>query len=442
MTKVLVVSPPFYSHARPLAVLAGALARFGVDVTFACIPQLKHLAGQNGIRFLEFEGATNRNLGNAQMDQAADDQHRLEMFLQATRVGAVDALVRQARNRLADMFPNPPLIRQAIARICSDVDPDWCLTDQLSYSTTLALHCLRIPFASVCIGHPSDIPAPGSIFGVPDCWPPEVSIDELKLKELREVALQVDVEATMRFNSVIAANDRCVASVASALSFSSNQARVFNYPANLADYPSVSGRDLFMGHCSSLSDKLSGEWRSRLKALSGFPKVLVSLGTFQWIHSDLLRIIVGGVLAAAPNAAVVVAAGPSKLSLADMGSEHVLIEEFVPQNDLLAEMDLIIHHGGNNSFTEALANSVPSIVAPFASDQFSVAYDVSRVGLGLVVDPNSRYLRDDITAAVNSIFRDDIAANVSRVAAQVRARGPAWAAEVLCKRMGQVDIFF
>jgi UDP:flavonoid glycosyltransferase YjiC (YdhE family) len=62
---VLVVSPPFYSHAKPLAVLGGALAACGARVTFACIPELSALADRQKLAFFPFAGAANRNTGLA-----------------------------------------------------------------------------------------------------------------------------------------------------------------------------------------------------------------------------------------------------------------------------------------------------------------------------------------------------------------------------------------
>jgi UDP:flavonoid glycosyltransferase YjiC (YdhE family) len=49
----------------------------------------------------------------------------------------------------------------------------------------------------------------------------------------------------------------------------------------------------------------------------------------------------------------------------------------------------MVHHGGNNSFTECLDAGVPALVLPFSSDQFCVAHDGERSGAARALDPAS-----------------------------------------------------
>jgi len=48
-----------------------------------------------------------------------------------------------------------------------------------------------------------------------------------------------------------------------------------------------------------------------------------------------------------------------------------------------------VTHGGNNGVTEALSAGVPLLVLPFSTDQFAVAADLERTGLGRAADPNA-----------------------------------------------------
>src|SRR5262249_6098332 len=149
-------SPPFYSHAKPLAVLGHALFELGEQVSFACIPAFAGLAGNHELDFYEFEGSTNRNLGDAgPTEQSYDDGQRLRSFFSATHLGAIPALRVQAMNRERDMLKDPLAIIRSVIALRNDLRPDWFLVDQLSYPVTLALYCLGERFASFCASHPS-----------------------------------------------------------------------------------------------------------------------------------------------------------------------------------------------------------------------------------------------------------------------------------------------
>lgn len=65
--------------------------------------------------------------------------------------------------------------------------------------------------------------------------------------------------------------------------------------------------------------------------------------------------------------------------------EHVLVHEFVPQLELLAQADAVICHGGHNTVCEALAHGVPLVVAPIRDDQPVIAQQVVDAGAGIRV---------------------------------------------------------
>jgi UDP:flavonoid glycosyltransferase YjiC (YdhE family) len=434
---ILVISPPFYSHAKPLSVLSRALADQGAHVTFACIPELQHLTGDGKVEFLSFEAASNRNTGSGSITaQPREDTDRLTSFLKATRQGAVASLSSQARNRREDMLGDPVAILGSIRGLLDRVDPDWCVIDQLSYSVTVALHCLGTPFVSFVAGHPTDIPATAeSRFGVPDQWPGEIHVDEAELIGLRSLATDVDRAFTTSMNAVIESCGADVRPIGSAFSFSSSSVRVFNYPEMNSAYPRVEGRDLFIGHCTDCPDRLPAEWSRRIRQSRGRPRVLISFGTFQWVHTDLIRMVGAGIRKAHPEALLVIASGDRSKELSDLADDRTFVSGFVPQRDLLPHLDLIVHHGGNNSFTESLVSSVPALVLPFAADQFAVARDIGDRGLGKVLDPNHLDV-DGVVRAVEGALDRATVERVTALARHATSRGPVWAAKRIIDRMG------
>lgn len=436
---VLVISPPFYSHAKPLSVLARALANSRAQVTFACIPKLRHLVQNSRVAFFPFESTSNRNTGSGGLtQQSKNDLDRLHSFLRATRRGAVAALISQAENRQTDMSSGPRAILKSVERALSLVRPDWCIVDQLNYPVTLALHSLRAPFVSFVAGHPTDLPPDtGSCFGVPDQWPQEIHVDDVEFVELTILARQVEQEITDSLNDLLRSVDASATPIRSVFSFSSRLLRVFNYPERAADYPRNQDRDLFIGHCSAPRKTLPSELADRLGRHCGRPRVMIAFGTFQWVHSDVIRTVHTGITSAYPDASVLISAGDRMCDLSDVADERTLVCDFLPQPDLLRHVDLFVHHGGNNSFTESLMASVPTVVLPFAADQFAVANDIAMLGLGRVLDPNHLHATQVSRAVVTALERDT-AERVAAMAAHVLSRGPHWAAEQMLARMACV----
>jgi UDP:flavonoid glycosyltransferase YjiC (YdhE family) len=66
--------------------------------------------------------------------------------------------------------------------------------------------------------------------------------------------------------------------------------------------------------------------------------------------------------------------------------DNVLLGAWFPQPSVVAQADLFIHHGGNNSFCEALYFGVPSLVMPYAWDGHDNARRAEETGTGLAMD--------------------------------------------------------
>ncbi|WP_405009799.1 glycosyltransferase [Kitasatospora sp. NBC_01539] len=443
MARVVVISPPFRSHAAPLSVLGAALRRAGADVSLACTSAFTDLADSAGLGFLELTVTRNANHGIAERT-AQDDAEaaRLREFLDATTEGAVPALLTQARHRRADMLAEPDRVLRDLRELDRRVRPDWYVVDQLSYPVTLALHCLGLPYATFCPGHPSYLPAgPDAFFGLPYAWPDTVRPDPAALARLREAAAANDTAFTEAFRAAVRRNAPRRPLPERAFTLCSPHAVVFNYPAFPWLPAAPTGpRALYTGHCGPEPGAPDPAWQAVVDRLTtgGRPLVLVALGTFLSARHDVLRTVTEGILQYTA-ASVIVAAGDR---VADLTRAPVLraaphdrlhIAATVPQQALLPCVAAMVHHGGNNSFTECLNAGVPALVLPFSSDQFAVAHDAERAGAGRSLDPNTL---DPPTAgaAVRALLSGDRTAN-DALREAVRARGPRWAAAELLHRM-------
>ena len=104
-----------------------------------------------------------------------------------------------------------------------------------------------------------------------------------------------------------------------------------------------------------------------------------------------------------------------------------LVARTIPQVALLAQTDLLIHHGGNGSLTEAAAAGVPMIVLPFSTDQFAAASAIERLGVGQALAPNT-LTSPALLAAVDQLQAGGARERARELARSMAAEGGADAA--------------
>lgn len=82
--------------------------------------------------------------------------------------------------------------------------------------------------------------------------------------------------------------------------------------------------------------------------------------------------------------------------------KNISIFEYVPQTQLLPDVDIFITHGGLNSVQEGLSAGIPLIVIPQKYDQFDNAKRIEELEAGLSLDKN-KITVDLLKDAVNNI---------------------------------------
>ncbi|WP_218920516.1 glycosyltransferase [Lentzea guizhouensis] len=351
--------------------------------------------------------------------QDARSARGLTGFLEATRGGAVAALLAQTRRRREEPVSAPGEVLREIRALHERLRPDWYVVDQIDYATTLAVYALGLPFVSYVTGHPTYLVARDEqFFGMPQTWPSAVHPSPEELAELAAEVRLTDrafTDAHVRFLGEFAP---AVPVPRRAFALTSSHAAVVNYP-DLPWLPPLPAHQeqVFLGHCTT-PEPLDDAWLDRVR---GHKVLLVALGTFLSARHDVLRTVVRGALRI-PGLTVVVAAGGRVAELADLAADpRVVVESVVPQRALLRHVVAMVHHGGNNSFTECLEAGVPAVVLPFSSDQFCIAHDAERAGAGVCLDPSSA-TSDDVTKALRSVLDEPEPFTGLRDA--VRAAGP------------------
>ena len=109
------------------------------------------------------------------------------------------------------------------------------------------------------------------------------------------------------------------------------------------------------------------------------PLVLTSFGSLGAMDVEMMKRMIG-VFAGLPYR-FVVNVGPWRDEYGTV-PDNVMIESWFPQPSLVAQSSVFIHHGGNNSFCEALYYGVPSLVMPYCWDGHDNAARAEETGVG------------------------------------------------------------
>jgi MGT family glycosyltransferase len=111
---------------------------------------------------------------------------------------------------------------------------------------------------------------------------------------------------------------------------------------------------------------------------------------------------------------------------------NVIIDSWFPQPSVIPQVDVVIHHGGNNSFTECLLFGKPAIIMPFAWDGHDNATRVQETGHGFRLT-RADWTEADLAARVHQCLHDtELRARLAATSARMRSQdGPAKAAQLL-----------
>ncbi|MDE2219066.1 MAG: glycosyltransferase [Gammaproteobacteria bacterium] len=117
---------------------------------------------------------------------------------------------------------------------------------------------------------------------------------------------------------------------------------------------------------------------------------------------------------------------------------NVIIESWFPQPSVIPQVDVVIHHGGNNSFTECLLFGKPAIIMPFAWDGHDNATRVQETGHGFRMN-RADWTEAELAARIDACLNDRaLRERVTATGARMRAQdGPAKAARLLAALLEQ-----
>ena len=131
--------------------------------------------------------------------------------------------------------------------------------------------------------------------------------------------------------------------------------------------------------------------------------IYLSFGSLGSGDTDLLKRLIS-VLASSEHR-VLVNVGDYKDEY-DSIPDNIYIESWYPQPSVIPQCDLVIHHGGNNSFTECLYFGVPAIIMPYVWDGHDNATRVHETKHGLKMH-RSNWKENELLDNINFLLTNN-----------------------------------
>jgi len=101
---------------------------------------------------------------------------------------------------------------------------------------------------------------------------------------------------------------------------------------------------------------------------------------------------------------------------------NVVIDEWFPQPSVIPQVDAVIHHGGNNSFTECLYFGKPAIIMPYVWDGHDNATRIAETKHGFKMHRRD-WTEEELAANLAACLTDpEITANLKATSAHMTAR--------------------
>lgn len=101
--------------------------------------------------------------------------------------------------------------------------------------------------------------------------------------------------------------------------------------------------------------------------------------------------------------------------------ENVAIEEWFPQQSVIEQADVVVHHGGNNTFNECLYYGTPAVIMPYVWDGHDNATRIEETDHGLKLH-RSEWTDEELAGAIETCLTDgEIRSNVAATAEDMQA---------------------
>lgn len=157
----------------------------------------------------------------------------------------------------------------------------------------------------------------------------------------------------------------------------------------------------------------------RFAANDDGPLLYVSFGSLGAGDTDLLKRIIAAIGKSRFRALVNVG---DYRDAYDEVPPNVIVDSWFPQPSVIPQVDGVIHHGGNNSFTECLYFGKPAIIMPYVWDGHDNAMRVQETGHGFRMDRYD-WTDDELLARIETMLTDEaMAERLAKTSAHMQSR--------------------
>ena len=128
----------------------------------------------------------------------------------------------------------------------------------------------------------------------------------------------------------------------------------------------------------------------------------------------------------------VLATGWNGMASLEHGREDVFILESAPHSWLFPQMAAVVHHGGAGTTAAGLRAGVPSVIVPFANDQFAWGRRVFELGVGPRAIRRKNLSAQNLAQAIQSALKPAIADAARELGRKIQSEtGAATAARII-----------
>lgn len=355
MSKFLFVVPPFFGHVSPTLSIGASLIAKGHEVKWLGIIPLASTHIPEGGEYIYPEAAL------------LEHQEELQRILKRQDDGPSCSGPEVMKLALEETYvPIAKIMKKGLEEFIDAWQPDVIVNDCITFAGALSAHIKGIP----CV---TTTPVPPDVMGDTANSAPKIFEWQQNLVKGLQKDFGLDTE------------DILIHSRQLNLVFTSKEFAGFEAPL-----PHMK----FVGPVKGRPNHVNFDWERLRKAKT--PKVFVSLGT---LLVDIRAAFFKKLIDAFADAPVTIVAATNP-DIFEKWPDNFVVSGFVPQAELMPEMDAVICHGGFNTVNDTFMNGLPMLITPIAYDHFHTAKLIENAGVGISI----RYKRLGVADLRNTVF--------------------------------------
>ncbi|MEM6830048.1 MAG: nucleotide disphospho-sugar-binding domain-containing protein [Bacteroidota bacterium] len=354
MSTFLFVVPPFFGHISPTLSLGASLLAKNHQVIWVGIQPIPEDRIPEGGQFI------------VPHDDLKGYEDEIERILKRQDDGPGVSVIEALKIGLEETYvPFARFMMKGLLKIIDTFQPDVIVNDCLAFAGSLGAHIKGIPCATTT-PVPPDVVSDEKTNPSKDTWHGKLIF-----------GLQKEFGITSNHYEI-----------------QSHELNIVFTSEAFANIPQPSPSLKFVGPVKGRPNEVPFDW-DRLRS-SQLPKVYITIGT---LLVDIRKEYFTKMIEAFGDQPVTVVAATDP-AVIDEWPENFIVQGFVPQSEVMANVDAVICHGGFNTVNDTFWNGLPMVITPIAYDQFHTASLIEHAGCGIKL----RYKRLRVSDLRNALF--------------------------------------